>query len=768
MRGSRSGSGGYGGVAAACRAAVTGVWLAVSTAAWAGSTLEDGDWALWRGPHQDGSSRETGLRGDLSLTTDALRWTYDIAGRGTPVVSGSRVYVWGYEGSGADLAEVLLALDLVDGHLIWKKTFRDFLSDVIYDRYSIGAPAVDLAGRVYVQTSAGDLVSFEEDGTERWRVPMMESLGRLTFPNGRTGAPVLFEGLVLVHGITANWGGNSPGRDRFYAFDADTGALMWVATPGTAPLDSSFSMPVIREAPGRDVLYAGTGCGHLAAIDVATGEVLWRAPVAQGGVNVSPVLTDDGLAIVSHAVENLDSTRTGGMFAIRLDGEAQVVEPDLPPVNKAVAWRNDIDAATSSPTLGDGVLYQVNQTGDLYAVDPANGAILWQKKLGTDQVHASPVFADGKLYVPMRDGTLWVLRPSRTGAEELAKVRLEGEALGAPAIAHGRILVLTTRRLYVFGADAPIEGSLSGGVGGVAVPWRLRVWPAEVILRPGEQVAIHADVLDAAGQVLRTVIPEKVTPFIPPTAKVKSEMKAVYHDGMLTAPADAGLTAGAFKVVVDGLEGTFRGRTVSGVPYAQDFEGFPVTEPDPANPAEKFGWPPLPWIGARFKWDVRQRAEGQVLAKTINNPFFQRSLSFIGHPDEHDYTMTVDVMSDGDARQMSVVGVVHQRYIVALKGNQRVLEVSSNQDRLKQSAPFVMTPGVWYRLKTEVVAGPDGVVTVRAKAWARDAAEPDAWTIEVRHADGHRAGAPGIFGFTPQNLHKVYLDNLVVAPNGGR
>ena len=51
-----------------------------------------------------------------------------------------------------------------------------------------------------------------------------------------------------------------------------------------------------------------------------------------------------------------------------------------------------------------------------------------------------------------------------------------------------------------------------------------------------------------------------------------------------------------------------------------------------------------------------------------------------------------------------------------------------------------------------------GVGTIRAKAWPRDQAEPAAWTLVVTHAAAHTEGAPGLFGFTPQNRDKVYID----------
>src|SRR5690606_21639710 len=106
-------------------------------------------------------------------------------------------------------------------------------------------------------------------------------------------------------------------------------------------------------------------------------------------------------------------------------------------------------------------------------------------------------------------------------------------------------------------------------------------------------------------------------------------------------------------------EGTTRGRTVSGVPFTEDLDAYALTEASPDGP---FAWPPLPWIGARFKWEVRARDGSHVLAKTLDNPMFQRAITFLGHPDERDYAIQADVMSDGTARQMSSVGVIASRY----------------------------------------------------------------------------------------------------------
>ncbi|HYF34262.1 MAG TPA: hypothetical protein VD994_03140, partial [Prosthecobacter sp.] len=100
-----------------------------------------------------------------------------------------------------------------------------------------------------------------------------------------------------------------------------------------------------------------------------------------------------------------------------------------------------------------------------------------------------------------------------------------------------------------------------------------------------------------------------------------------------------------------------------------------------------------------------------------------------------------------------------------LRSNASKLEVSSNPERLLQTVPFKVLPKTWYTLKTRVDVSSDGTGVVRGKAWKKGEAEPEAWTIEVKVPKAHSQGSPGIFGFTPLNQNRVYLDNLSITPN---
>jgi len=213
--------------------------------------------------------------------------------------------------------------------------------------------------------------------------------------------------------------------------------------------------------------------------------------------------------------------------------------------------------------------------------------------------------------------------------------------------------------------------------------------------------------------------------------------------GRLVAGPSARLSAGAFEAQAGDLKGYIRGRILPDLPYRENFESFELKEASQLEPGVQFAHPPLPWIGGRFKWEVRSLNGDKVLAKTLDRILFQRAITFIGADDLKNYTVQADVLSEGNKRMMSNVGVINQRYIVALIGNWQQLEVSSNQDRVKVAVPFAWKPSEWYRIKTRVDVSPDGSGVVRAKAWKRDEPEPAAWTIEVPHKNAHQVGATG-------------------------
>ena len=703
-------------------------------------------WLNWRGPEQDGHSPETGLIDSLTVGGENHLWSYEISGRGTPVVSGGRVFGTGYRGEGHELEEVTFCLDEKSGRLIWEYRSSDFLSDIIYSRYGLGSPTVDPeTGNVFAVTGAGLLRCFTRDGELLWERSMMEDLGRLTFPNGRTGSPLVYGDDVIIHFIFASWGPLGPARDRFFSFDKHTGEVVWASTPGGPPKDSTFGMPVLEERDGSALFYAGLGGGFAVCVDARTGAPRWRFPLCNGGVNSSMLLYGDHL-IALHGRENVDSSTLGRMVSLRLD-----VAPDdkgvLP--NSAEVWRNDLVAFTSSPVLVGNRIYTTVQTGDLACVDADSGAVLWHEKLGPDQLHASPLAADGKLYIPLTNGSFYIIRPSDEGAQVLDMDQLGGSCLGAPALADGRLYVQTTERLYCFGRaseQAPVWRDLPGAYAEAEGPAvELQLVPADTSFHASQagEISYEVRALDAKGRIVEHLEPAQVQ-LSPP--------------GWMAA---GGTGVGMLNAASGELKGSARVRAVPDLPSQQDFSGIALDQ----KGETPWAWPPGFWMGGRMKWQVVEREGESVIARRVDNPLFQRTMTHFGAPEDSDYTVTLDFLSEGNRRSMCSIGAINQRYQIVLKGNYQELEVSSNMERLKVATPFAWSIDTWYRMKTRVDILADGSGVVRAKVWLRDGEEPAEWTLEATDSHPQTHGAAGVYAFTPQSRFTAYLDNITVTPN---
>jgi outer membrane protein assembly factor BamB len=793
------------------------VWLpvvSVSGPAWGAKKAavskdaESPAWADWRGPNRDGTTPETGL--PSKVDAKAPLWSAALPGQSTPVIFKDRLYINGYLGEGADLQEVVACYDAESGKSLWMHRFNDFLSDTIYLRYSTSSPAIDAeTGNVYVQNTQGLFSCFTSEGKLLWQRSMMEEFGRLTFPNSRTATPVIDQELVIVRGITSNWGAHGPAGDRFYAFDKRSGELVWTSAPGERPQDNTFSHPLLTWMEGRRVLISAGGDSTVVGLNARTGDPIFRFAAAKagakGGINAAILRHGDQLVVI-HESENLDTSEVGRAALYKLPMGTKPPEPGKPAVLEAKdleVWRNPLGNLASSPCIAGNRLYIVNGTGEVTATDVATGKILWRKKLAAEQRQSSPVYGDGKLYVAVYiaeggaaagsgndtggSGELFVLKPGEGDVEILSRTVLEGRCYGSPVPFNGKLYIQTDRKLYCFGAKgnnasapklAPDGGWAAVKAGAAA---KLQVIPSELLLKPGEAKAVRVRALDANGfTVEESVDVSKVRfeSYIPPTALVKAQMKGAFDaQGRLVAAPEAVPSAGAYQAVMGELKGTMRARVLPDLPLKMDFENFELSQstdkppapavPNTLEPPTAFTYPPLPWNSARFRFEVRQApGEGgsKALCKTIDNKLFQRGQIFIGHPGSRNYTVEADLMTEGNKRKMSEVGLLNQRYLIVLKGNSQSLEVSSNQERLRESVPFAWSPNQWYRLKTRVDVSKDGSGIVRAKVWKKGESEPAAWTIEVPHKVAHAEGAPGLFSFTPQE-QRAWIDNVSVVSN---
>ena len=717
-------------------------------------------WLSWRGPLQTGVSLEKNLPDSLELDGESHLWSYPVNGGGAPVIADGRAYVFGYyeENEGKLVEETLLCLDANSGKKIWEYRSRDFLSDNVYNRYGIGSPCVDPeTGNVYFMPTSGLALAFDRDGNKLWEHSMLEEYWRLTFPNGRTGGPVIEGDFVIFRGITANWGPSGPPGDRFYGFDKRTGELAWASDPDIKPVDSSNSSPTFTDLDGQRVFIAGTGSGSIICSNVRTGEPVWRVTISTGGVNASVLPYGDDRFIAIHGKENIDSTAKGRLVCYRVPSKYPSGDKPVILTEKDEVWRNDEHVSfSSSPVLHNGRVYSTIATGSLLCVDAETGKTIWSLKLAPDQLHASPLYADGKLYVPMADGKAYVVKPHDDHGEILNEAEMGAVCLAAPSAYAGKVYVQTKEALHCFGESGGKFVSVKAAKEKIKDKKivDLQIVPAEFALMKGQSVDFTVWGLNSVGQRIKKL----------DSAKWDAVSLGVSFSGKtMKVKKDAAYAAGVVKAIANGITGTTRGRIVAGPSYSEDFESFDLTAKN--HLGESVSFPPSTWLGARVKWSVIEREGEKVITNVLDSVIKQRTMNFVGHHDLSKYTFSADVLTDGNRRIMSSIGLVNQRYLIALVGNWRILEVSSNHDRLKESVPFNVKANTWYRLKTSIKDNGDGTGVILAKAWERDQPEPNAWTIEVPVDKLHKKGAPAIYALSPQAQKRVYLDNLEITPN---
>src|SRR4026208_1880343 len=446
-----------------------------------------GDWAEWRGPARDGISLEKNLPVKWSPAGDNLAWKARYGGRSGPIVMGDRVYLQNSAGKGESLQERLMCFDADTGKLLWEHRFNIYLSDVPPHRVGWASPVGDPStGNIYVLGVGGNLIGLNRDGQALWERSLGEDFGLLTTHGGRTVSPIIDGDLVIVSGVTFQWGQHGRGAHRFMAFDKKNGETMWLSAPGGRPYDTTYAPPIIVNINGTRLLIQGGSDGFVYAIKAQTGEPVWKMEISKRGLNTGVVVYNN-LAILTHSEENLESNEMGMILAVDATAKGDIKKDQIK--WSVYGWQGGFP----SPVLDGDRLYQIDNGANIAAFDVNTGKQLWLKNLGTIQ-KASPVLADGKLEVGTENGKFYILKPSATGCEILDEDQLGTEALpeaiiASVAIANGRVFVVSDSNLYAIGKKSNSSSShtnanaaVGSSVSSQPATW-VQVVPTELILK---------------------------------------------------------------------------------------------------------------------------------------------------------------------------------------------------------------------------------------------------------------------------------------------
>ena len=274
-------------------------------------------------------------------------------------VSGGHVYV------GSEKAQVY-ALDAGDGSIVWQTTAAGEV---------LSRPTAS-DGLVLVHTSNGQLQALDENsGVVKWTVnldmPALSLRGE--------SAPAVAYGAAIVGGDNG----------RVSAVLMQQGQLIWQQrisqATGTTEIDRLSDVdttPVIV----NDVVYALAYNGNLTALDLRSGQILWKREL--GSVNDFIV---DGNRI--YIVDQNDR-----ILALTTDGGVTLwTQSDL------------LHRLLTAPALYNGSLVVGDSEGYMHWVNPEDGRFEAQQKVDSSGFLTEPVVADGKLLIQAKDGTVYAI-----------------------------------------------------------------------------------------------------------------------------------------------------------------------------------------------------------------------------------------------------------------------------------------------------------------------------------------------------------------------
>ena len=333
--------------------APTGGFIALSSPKAGGGTVAIG-------VNDYGDLKDCGVR----LFSESLtpKWSFhtDSAVKNNVAMSGDRVFAASIDGR-------LYALDRVTGKHVWK---AELDRDRKLERWEISAAAVE-GGIVFVGGTSYIAAFDEATGRRLWATSLTASDW---WPSCYVVPTVTDGRLVLMT------------RAGAHAFDAGSGKPLWT-------LAGNFH----GSAVSGGVVYTIRN-NVPAAVDSASGELLWAGTDVVGDAASAPAISGDRMVVgTADGRVCAYSTKDGALlWSFQTGLSLSSLQP----------YKRDISDVNSSPAIADGAVYVGASDGVLYALSLSAGRQLGSYALGAP-VASSPLVSGGRLYVGAYDGNLY-------------------------------------------------------------------------------------------------------------------------------------------------------------------------------------------------------------------------------------------------------------------------------------------------------------------------------------------------------------------------
>jgi outer membrane protein assembly factor BamB len=386
-----------------------------------------GLWPQFRGPNRDGISPEhTALARSWEAAGPRQLWAVDCGeGYAGAVVRQGRVYLMDYDYDKKQNA--LRCLSLADGGEIWRYAYT--MPVKRNHGMTRTVPAIADSWVVAMDPKCNVLCLDAGTGELRWGMNLVKEFGS-TIPPWYAGQCPLIDGqaVILAPG----------GHDALLAaVEIGTGKILWRApNPHEWKMTHSSVMPM--EFGGRR-FYVYCGSGGVAGVSAKDGALLWETAAWKISIATvpSPLVLDGGKILLA-----------GGYNSGSLLLQLQEQDGKLAP---ATVWKlaPEVFGATQhTPIFHDGHIFGTRPDGQFVCMG-LDGKVVWASKSGDNFGLGPFMLADGMWFVMNDSGSLSLVEDSTTNFKLLGRAQvLNGrESWGPMALAGGRLLARDFTRL---------------------------------------------------------------------------------------------------------------------------------------------------------------------------------------------------------------------------------------------------------------------------------------------------------------------------------
>ncbi|MGH6634997.1 MAG: outer membrane protein assembly factor BamB [Gammaproteobacteria bacterium] len=310
----------------------------------------------------------------------------------TPVVDEGSVFVADREG---DVARI----NIENGSTVWNSEIEQLVS---------AGPGLG-DGQLYLGTTEGEVIALSaEDGRQQWSTRVSSEV---------LAAPRYAQGVVVVR----------TGDGKLFGLEAASGKRLWVYDRTEPALTlRGASAPLLSET----LVLAGFDSGHLVALDLRTGKLIWDTRV------VLPSGRSDLERMVD--IDSEPQLYQGVVYVAAYQGKLAAIQSE----SGQTLWTRDL-SSYAGMGLSEGEIYLTGSDSAVWALDHYSGDTVWKQDALKGRLSTAPASLGPYLAVGDQEGYLHWL--SRSDGQLLAFVHVdESRILAPPVAANGAVIVYST------------------------------------------------------------------------------------------------------------------------------------------------------------------------------------------------------------------------------------------------------------------------------------------------------------------------------------